>query len=172
MTARPWRGMIRHVPQDQNDPQLTREQEEFVEDMGQNLLGWGLPRNMGRIYGYLLLQPGPESLDRIAAAVGLAKSGVSLATRRLVQMGLARGIGERGSRRLLYEALPSLEAILAARTAQALDLAERFRQGARATTSARRRTQLEELAETMRDYLDLAPRVMQQMRQRREVRPA
>jgi DNA-binding transcriptional regulator GbsR (MarR family) len=166
------RAIIRNVLQDRNAPQLTREQQEFVEDMGQNLLGWGLPRNMGRIYGYLLLQPGPVSLDTIAGAVGLAKSGVSLATRRLVQMGLARGFGERGSRRLLYEALPSLEAILSARTAQALDLAERLRQGAGATTSAARRAQLEELAETMRDYLELAPRVMRQMREQREMRQA
>jgi predicted transcriptional regulator len=162
--------MIRNVQQSQNDPQLPREQRGFIEDMGQNMLGWGLPRNMGRIYGYLLLQAGPASLDEIAHAVGLAKSGVSLATRRLVQMGMVRGSGQRGSRRLLYEALPSVEAILAARAAQALDFVERLRQGARATASPGRRTQLEELADTMRDYLDLTPRVMQQMREKREMR--
>ena len=170
MTPSPARGIIRHVLQNQNGRELTPEQQEFVEDVGQNLLGWGLPRNMGRIYGYLLLQPGPATLDEIAGAVGLAKSGVSLATRRLVQLGLARGIAERGSRRLLYEALASVEAIFAARTAQGLDLVERLRQGARATTSASRRAQLEELAATMRDYLDLTPRVMQQMREQREMR--
>ena len=140
--------------------------------MGQHMMGWGLPRNVGRIYAYLLQRPGPASLDEIAGAAGLAKSGVSVATRHLVQMGLIRGIGERGSRRVLYEALLSLEAIFAARTAQAHEFMERMRQGARATSSTPRAAELEELAETMREYLDLFPRVMQQMRQTREVRQA
>ena len=153
--------------QEQNEPHLPVEQREFIEDMGQHMLGWGLTRNLGRIYGYLLLQPGVASLDQIAEAVGMAKSGVSLATRQLVQLGLARGSGERGSRRLLYEALPSLEAVFAARNANALELMERLRQGARATASEPRRAQLEQLADAMREFIDLAPRVMREMRDRR-----
>jgi DNA-binding transcriptional regulator GbsR (MarR family) len=159
---------MRYVLQNQNVQHLSTDQQGFIDDMGQHMLGWGLPRNTGRIYGYLLLQPGPASLDQIAGAVGMAKSGVSLATRQLVQLGLARGIGERGSRRLLYEALPSLEAIFAARNAQALELMERLRQGARAAESGPRRVQLERLAETMREFIDLAPRVMREMRDRRQ----
>lgn len=37
-----------------------------------------------------------------------------MATRQLVQLGLTRRIGERGSRRLLYKALSDLEGIFAA----------------------------------------------------------
>jgi DNA-binding transcriptional regulator GbsR (MarR family) len=159
---------MQYVLQKQNVQPMTEAQEAFIEDMGQHMLGWGLPRNTGRIYGYLLLQPGAVSLDQISGAIGTAKSGVSLATRQLGQLGMARGIGERGSRRLLYEALPSLEAIFAARNAQALDLLERLRQGARAAGSASRREQLQEMAETMQNFLDLAPGLMQEMRSRRQ----
>jgi hypothetical protein len=45
---------------------------------------------------------------------------------------------------------------------------ERVRQGARATGSAERRAQLEQLAETMREFMDLAPRVMLEMGDRRQ----
>jgi DNA-binding transcriptional regulator GbsR (MarR family) len=155
------------VLHNQNLGQPSAKQLTFIEDMGQHLLGWGLPRNTGRIYGYLLIQPGSASLDQIAGAIGVAKSGVSLATRQLVQLGLARGIGERGSRRLLYEALPSLEAIFAARNAQGQDLMERLRQGADATESAPRRAELTQLADTMQEFFDLFPTVMRELRDRR-----
>jgi DNA-binding transcriptional regulator GbsR (MarR family) len=156
------------VLEKQNVQHLSAEQLAFIEDMGQYMLSWGVARNVGRIYAYLLLQPGPASLDQIADGVRLAKSGVSLAARHLVQLGLARGSGERGSRRLLYEALPSLEAISAARNAQTLELMERLRQGARATTSAARRAQLEDLADSIRLFVELAPSVMRELRDRRQ----
>jgi DNA-binding transcriptional regulator GbsR (MarR family) len=158
---------MQNVRQNQNVQHLSSEQLEFIEDMGQHMVGWGLSRNVGRIYGFLLLRSGPASLDEIAGAVGMAKSGVSLATRQLVQLGMARGTGERGSRRLLYEALPSVEAIFAARNAQAMDLMERFRQGARATASPRRRAELEDLAETLRTFVEIAPQVMRELHERR-----
>ena len=159
---------MQYVLKNQNEQHPSQDQLEFIEDMGQHMLGWGLPRNTGRIYGYLILRPGPASLDEIAAAVGIAKSGVSLATRQLVHLGLARGTGERGSRRLLCEALPNLEAIFAARNAQALELIERLHQGARATASSQRRHQLEQLAETMQAFMDLAPQLLREMRNRRQ----
>src|ERR1041385_3261277 len=90
---------------------MNNEMHAFIEDMGQLMAGWGLPRNTGRIWGYLLLRSEAAGLDRIAGDLGIAKSGVSVGARQLVQLGLARGLGERGSRRLLYEALPELEAI-------------------------------------------------------------
>src|SRR3982074_3518483 len=94
---------------------LSDEQEQFVEDLGQSVAGWGLPRTTGRIYAYLLLCTEPAGLDRIASDLEVAKSGASVATRQLVQLGLARTLGQRRSRRLLFEALYDPEAILSAR---------------------------------------------------------
>jgi DNA-binding transcriptional regulator GbsR (MarR family) len=135
--------------------------------MGQHMTGWGVPRSTGRIYGYLLTSSEPVSLDRIAAELGIAKSGVSVATRQLVGFGLARSLGERGSRRLLYEALVSVEAILAARNAQTGDLLDRLHQGARAAPPGPARARLEEMADLMQELTEEIPRLLERIRQRR-----
>src|ERR1039458_3695257 len=54
---------------------MTRAQMTFIDDMGQLIPGWGIPRNTGRIYAYLLLQRELATLDDIAADLGIAKSG-------------------------------------------------------------------------------------------------
>ncbi len=156
----------RNVLEKPNILNISDEQHEFIEDMGQSMLGYGLPRATGRIYAYLLLRGGPASLDEIAADLGVGKSGVSVTTRQLVQLGLARGIGERGSRRLLYEALYSLEAIFAARNAQTIDLLARLRQGARASSNEPGRKGMEDMADTIQQFVDMAPELMRQLRER------
>ncbi len=155
-----------NVLEKQNMRNLTEDQHEFIEGMGQWMLGWGLPRTSGRIYAYLLLRGEPASLDDIAADLGVGKSGASVTTRQLVQLGLARGIGERGSRRLLYEALYSLEAVFAARNAQMMEMLTRLRQGARASSSDAGRKGLEEMADTIQQFVDMAPELIRQLRER------
>lgn len=145
---------------------MTDEQHRFVEDMGQHMLGWGLARNTGRIYGYLLLTERPASLDQISADLGVAKSSVSVGARQLVGFGLARAIGERGSRRVLYDGLYSVEAIFTARNAQAHDLLARLRQGAQVAESPESRRQLAEMAQMLQEFVDHAPEVFRQMRER------
>ena len=104
----------------------------FIEDMGQLMAGWGIARNTGRIYAFLLLQREPATLDEMVVALGIAKSGASVSSRQLAQLGLARAVGQPGTRRVLYEALYNMESITAARTKQLKDLVVRLRQGARA----------------------------------------
>jgi DNA-binding transcriptional regulator GbsR (MarR family) len=135
--------------------------------MGQHMLGWGIPRNTGRIWAYLLLQPAPSTLDAIASDLEIAKSGASVAARQLVSFGLARALGQRGSRRVLYEALHNLEAIFAARNAQARTLMDRFREGAAVAPKSRQR-QLQEMVEMLEDFLELPPAFIQRIRQRRD----
>jgi DNA-binding transcriptional regulator GbsR (MarR family) len=146
------------------------EQHAFVEDMGQHMVGWGLSRNTGRVYAYLLLRAEPASLDEISAGVGIAKSGVSVVTRRLAQLGLCRAIAERGSRRVLYEALYNLEGIMAARNSSTTDLMRRLRQGAQAAGDGRGRELLTDMAETLQAFVDMAPAVLQQVHEMRERR--
>ena len=148
-------------------PKLTDEQHRFVEDMGQHMVGWGIPRNTGRIYAYLLLQDGPASLDQIAADLEVGKSSVSVGARQLVAFGMVRAIGERGSRRVLYDALYTVEAIFAARTANAVELLARLRQGADASLAGSNRQRLREMAEMLQEFIDHAPEVFRQMRERR-----
>lgn len=136
--------------------------------MGQLMVGWGLPRNTGRIYGYLLLQSEPASLARVAAELGIARSGVSVATRQLVQLGLARGTGQRGSKRLLYEALHNLDAIFAARTAMLVDLLARLRQGARVAPAGPGQRRLEEMADMVQEIYEELPALVRRIGERRQ----
>lgn len=147
--------------------QLADSQQAFVEDMGRYMVGWGVSRSTGRIYAYLLLRTEPASLDEIATELGMAKSGVSVAARQLVQFGLARSIGERGSRRLLYEALHSVDAVLAARNAQVVDLLNRLRQGAAAAPAGPGRRRLQEMAETLQELVDELPVIVRRIGHRR-----
>jgi DNA-binding transcriptional regulator GbsR (MarR family) len=149
--------------------ETTAEQRAFIEDMGHYMLGLALPRNTGRVYGYLLLRTEPASQDRIAADLGIAKSGASVAIRQLVQFGLARTISERGSRRLLYEALHNLDAILAARNTQVVELMERLRQGARVAPPGPGREGLEEMAEMLQEVVAEVPAMLERIRDRRRV---
>lgn len=132
------------------------------------MVGWGLPRNTGRIYGYLLLQSEPASLARVAAELGIAHSGVSVATRQLVQLGLARGTGQRGSKRLLYEALHNLDAIFAARTAMLVDLLARLRQGARVAPAGPGQRRLEEMADMVQEIYEELPALVRRIGERRQ----
>ncbi len=63
---------------------------EFIERMARYLEDFGIARIGGRIYGYLLTQDGPRSLDDMAAALGASKGSISanvrmLATDRLIE---------------------------------------------------------------------------------------
>src|ERR1035437_3259778 len=104
--------------------------------MGQLMAGWGIPRNTRRIYAYLLLRRELATLDDISADLNIAKSGASVGARQLAQLGLARAVGQPGSRRVLYEALYNIDSIIAARTAQMNDLVARLRRVRRSGTPA------------------------------------
>jgi DNA-binding transcriptional regulator GbsR (MarR family) len=121
---------------------MNAAQKRFVDDMGQQMVSWGLARTTGRIYAYLLLQSTPVSLDEIATDLRVAKSGASVSTRHLIGFGLARGSGEFGTRRLRYAANYDLDTVLAARTKQLHDFMARLRQGAAAATAAEPKRQM------------------------------
>ena len=100
----------------------------------------------------------------------MAKSGASVAVRQLVALGLARSRSQPGSRRVLFEALYSLEAIFAARNSQAMELLARLRQGALVAPAGPVRRQLHEMADMLQDFMALAPEVLRQLRERERSR--
>ena len=147
---------------------MNAAQKRFVEDMGQHMVGWGLPRTTGRIYAYLLLRPEPADLDQITRDLHVAKSGASVSTRQLISFGMVRATGERGTRRLRYDALYDLDAIIAARTAQSLAFFERLKEGARIATApavrAKLRTMTGELETVFGDAPDFVARARRRTR--------
>jgi DNA-binding transcriptional regulator GbsR (MarR family) len=145
---------------------LNLRQRQFVEGLGQDMVGWGLSRTMGLTYAYLLLRGEPASLDEIVAELAVAKSGASVAARQLVAVGLARAIGERGSRRIRYQALLDIDAVFAARNAQTHVFLTRIKEGAAAAAGAPRR-QLTTMASQLEDFLAEIPTVLRRIRERR-----
>jgi DNA-binding transcriptional regulator GbsR (MarR family) len=146
---------------------LNVSQRHFVEGLGQDMVGWGLSRTTGLTYAYLLLHSEPASLDEIVAELGVAKSGASVATRQLVTIGLARAIGERGSRRVRYQALLDIDAVFAARNAQTQVFLARVREGAVAAPAGPVRRQLSTMASQIEDFIGEIPALLRRIRERR-----
>lgn len=126
---------------------LNAEQHRFIEDMGQAMAAFGIGRTHGRMYAYMLLSPGPVSLDEIAADLMVAKSGVSLAARQLTAWGMARRLGQPGSRRVLYEAVLTGDAMVAIRIGPVQALFGAIRRGAEATPDPNVKRRLLDLAD-------------------------
>lgn len=83
---------------------LSRQQQLFIEDVANLLTPWGMPQTSARLYGCLLLNAEPISLDQIACDLEVSKSSASVAARLLEKYGMARRQGTRGSKRVLYSA--------------------------------------------------------------------
>src|SRR6266481_5404173 len=77
----------------------------FVEGIGAAAATSGVLNQLqGRIFALLYLQPGPLSLDAIAAALEQSKSNISVNVRGLVDWHLIRRVTVGGSRKDHYEA--------------------------------------------------------------------
>ena len=146
---------------------LTAGEKHFVEDMGRLMVGWGLPRTTGRVYAYLLLLSEPASLDQIARALDVAKSGTSVATRQLVSFGMARAHAERGSRRLRFDAIYDLKGLLAAREAQTRQFIDYLREGSRVAANGGTRRKISAMTSTIEDIIASVTALERQRRGKR-----
>lgn len=91
----------------------TPDQLQFVEEVAALLIPWGMPLTAARLYGCLLLQSQPLSLDQIAQFLQISKSSTSVAARLLEKYGMARRQGTPGSKRVLYSAPENYSGLLA-----------------------------------------------------------
>jgi len=132
---------------------LAAAQRDFIDHMGQLMVGWNLPRTTGRVWAYLLMRGEPAVLDEMVRDLNVAKSGASVGARQLVAFGLARSIGERGSRRVLFSAIDSIDAMFAARSASARALLSLLREGARAASTPTTRSKLTDMASSIDEIL-------------------
>jgi DNA-binding transcriptional regulator GbsR (MarR family) len=127
-----------------------------------------VPQAAARLYGYLLLNAGPVSLDRITADLEISKSSASVAARLLEQYMLVRRLGERGSKRALYEVSDNYEGMLTAQNRLIDAMAELLRTAAGTVVPGSAGERLEEMAEfylVMREAMDSALRSWRQRRQ-------
>jgi len=91
---------------------LGDDERRFMDEFAALLALRGMPLSSGRLYGYLLLQQTPVSLDQIGADLELSKGGAWNAAKVLERCGHVRRYGEPGSKRLLYAATDNYAAPL------------------------------------------------------------
>jgi DNA-binding transcriptional regulator GbsR (MarR family) len=137
---------VRNMPNKSNKG-LAEPDQRFIEDVARLLVPWGVPQTAARLYGYLLLNAEPVSLDRMTTDLEISKSSASVAARLLEQYTLARRLGERGSKRALYEVSDNYEGMLTQQNRLLDALAGLLRAGADSTASATTRDRLDEMAE-------------------------
>jgi DNA-binding transcriptional regulator GbsR (MarR family) len=126
---------------------IRESRERFIEGMAQLLVPWGVPQTAARLYGYLLLSEGPVSLDRIVADLEISKSTASVAARLLEMYTLARRSGQRGTRRVMFEASDDFYGMLNAQKKSLEQLAALMQGGAHSTSSRRARERLRTMAD-------------------------
>jgi len=93
---------------------MTKDEHHFIDHVSALLGPWGMPQTTGRVYGYLLLQTEPVSLDQIAEELHLSKSTTSVSARQLVDSRLAKRHGVRSSKRILFCATEKCDELYAA----------------------------------------------------------
>ena len=138
-----------------------KDRNRFVEDVARMLTPWGVPGAAARLYGYLLLCPGPVSLDEITEDLGISKSSASVAARLLESYTLARRHREARTKRALYAVADDYEHMIRQQN-QLLDaLAEQLNAGTGIVASREVNARLSEMAEfyrVMRSAMDDAMR--------------
>jgi len=120
---------------------------QYVDSHGVLLEQFGLPSATGRIFAYLLLRDEPAGLDTISADLEISKSSASVGSRHLVDAGVARRLPQRGSRRVLFEAVDSFESLVETDIVRRAALVEKWRQGVGLATSERARQRMAKLVE-------------------------
>lgn len=110
--------------------QATRD---FIESMGRQFEEDGTPRIAGRLFGFLMLQDEPCSLDDVAEQLQVSKGSASSNARLLEQLGIAERVTRAGDRRDYYQISPDIGERTLERALHGLDrMLGRLRRGAEA----------------------------------------
>ena len=127
--------------------EIRQARDRFVRGMAQLLVPLGVPQTAARLYGYLLLNENPVSLDRIVADLEISKSTASVAARLLEMYTLVRRSGQPGTRRVLFEASDDYNGMINAQKRSLEQLAALIKEGAQSSPSKNTRERLATMAE-------------------------
>ncbi|MBD3844963.1 hypothetical protein IED13_04585 [Bosea sp. SSUT16] len=136
------------MPNISNKP--SKDEQRFVEDVARLLTPWGVPPVAARLYGYLLLCPGPASLDQITEGLEISKSSASVAARLLESYTLARRHSQPGTKRALYAVADDYEVMIRQQNRLLDALAEQLNAGAEIAASKTASARLDEMADFYR----------------------
>ena len=86
--------------------------ESTVAGLGRLARFFGFSDVMGRLYGALLLNPDPMSLDALAEQLQISKGSVSMNMRSIERWGMAKEVWVRGERKKYYTAESDLWSVI------------------------------------------------------------
>lgn len=75
----------------------------FIDKMGVDFERYGATRAMGRVFAYLLVHPGPTSLQVIARDLSFSRATASLTLRHAEAVGIATKMARPGDRQDYYQ---------------------------------------------------------------------
>ena len=87
---------------------MDEAKRDFIESMGRQFEEDGAPRIAGRLFGFLMLQEEPCSLDEVAEQLQVSKGSASSNARLLEQLGIAERVTRAGDRRDYYQISPDI----------------------------------------------------------------
>jgi predicted transcriptional regulator len=162
----------RKLPNDLQTPnkpnQLADEHHRFIEDLGRFMATYGIAATSGRMIAYLLLNDRPVSLDQMAADLEISKSSASVAARQVELFGLARRTGQRGTRRVLYEAVRDPEVLMTASLNETVQFLALLRRGADAAEPGPAQEGLQGMVDMYQPLADGLADLVRQLRARRQ----
>ncbi len=102
--------------------QLSENQTVFIDEIASLLTTSGMPLTSARIYGLLLLDSAPISLDDMTDKLGISKSAASVAVKHLETKVMARRQREPGTKRILFSAPENAVGLLSTKSQLIKDL--------------------------------------------------
>jgi biotin operon repressor len=148
---------------------LSEDERRFIDEVAALLAPRGMPTSAGRVYGYVLLNEAPVSLEQIAAQLDMSKGGAWTAAKTLERCGQVRRYGERGSKRALYGPTENYDAAMLEQSALMGAMGALMQESA-ALRSGRVARRLEEMAGFylgMRETIEAGIRELSARRARR-----
>ncbi len=139
----------------------------FVDELGQLYARYGMSLTFGRTFALLLTSDDPLTLEDIAEQLGVSKTGASVATRDLERVGVARRLGARGSKRVLYEASDTMEPLFEAQFARVRQALAVLQHGDAALRSGRAKTRMADMLDLHEFWLRESEGIMARWRGRR-----
>ncbi|MFB4214022.1 GbsR/MarR family transcriptional regulator [Shouchella sp. JSM 1781072] len=82
--------------------QLQKIREKFIHELSTNLHLYGMNESTGRLYGALLFEEQPLTLDQMSEQLGMSKTSMSTSIRQLTEAHMARKVWQKGVRKDLY----------------------------------------------------------------------
>ncbi|GAB6179266.1 GbsR/MarR family transcriptional regulator [Desulfotomaculum defluvii] len=82
---------------------INRAQDRVIDALARNIDLYGITMSIGHLYGTLLFQDKPMTLDEMGEALGMSKTSMSTGVRTLLDLNMVNKVWMKGTRKDHYE---------------------------------------------------------------------